>query len=204
MTGEASQDLGVINQRVSSLERDVTSILDKVDLQRRETERQFESLREAFTASRSPQWHLLLQLIGVAVIVIGALWAAGISPIEKGLHAVGERAEVTAAEVDALREDTLNEADYNAQRLVARQDNDNRFRRFEDDQRLLWQEMRDGFAMQVQRGELEERWRATDNDLANHQRQIEELKASIGGIYGARDVIADLQQRLRRIEEATP
>lgn len=53
-------------------------------------------------------------------------------------------------------------------------------------------------AAQVPRTELERVWHT--DDLVNSQLQIDELKASAAGTYGARDAILDLRERLGRIE----
>lgn len=46
----------------------------------------------------------------------------------------------------------------------------------------------------VPRGEHERVWLNADHDRDNLQRQVDELKTAIGGIYGVRDVIADLKE----------
>lgn len=53
---------------------------------------------------------------------------------------------------------------------------------------------------QVPRAELERVWSAYDQRLADHQRQLDESKQAAGSVYGARDVILDLRERLDRVE----
>lgn len=54
----------------------------------------------------------------------------------------------------------------------------------------------------VPRAEHERVWRNTDQQLAQVQKQIDELKAGQASTYSARDVILDLRERLDRVEQA--
>lgn len=53
---------------------------------------------------------------------------------------------------------------------------------------------------QVPRAELERVWASQQNIDADQQRQLDEIKQTQGSVYGARDVILDLRQRLDRVE----
>ncbi|CDZ50932.1 hypothetical protein [Neorhizobium galegae] len=53
---------------------------------------------------------------------------------------------------------------------------------------------------QVPRKELDRVWTAYDQRIVDQQRQLDELKQAQGAIYGARDVIMDMRERLDRVE----
>lgn len=53
---------------------------------------------------------------------------------------------------------------------------------------------------QVPRAELERVWTSQANTDSDQQRQIDELKQAQTSVYGARDVILDLRQRVDRME----
>jgi hypothetical protein len=53
---------------------------------------------------------------------------------------------------------------------------------------------------QVPRGEHERVWTAYDQRFIDQQRQIDEVKQQQGSVYGQRDVILDLRERLDRME----
>jgi Asp-tRNA(Asn)/Glu-tRNA(Gln) amidotransferase A subunit family amidase len=83
--------------------------------------------------------------------------------------------------------------EYEAARLMTRQDNANAAAAVAA--RISAIE-----AGQVSRGEHEQRWESEQRSFSDMQRQIDELKQAFGGIYGARDVIIELRERLDRIE----
>ena len=58
-------------------------------------------------------------------------------------------------------------------------------------------EIRDGL---VPRAEHERVWKNQEDRDADLQRQVDELKQAQGAIYGARDVLLDLRDRLDRVE----
>lgn len=60
-------------------------------------------------------------------------------------------------------------------------------------------DIRDGL---VPRAEHERVWRNTDQQLAQIQKQIDELKQGQASTYSARDVILDMRERLDRVERA--
>jgi hypothetical protein len=58
-------------------------------------------------------------------------------------------------------------------------------------------EVRDG---QVPRQELDRVWANYDQRFQDQQRQIDEVKTAQGSVYGQRDIILDLRERLDRVE----
>ncbi|KQS86927.1 hypothetical protein [Rhizobium sp. Leaf383] len=60
-------------------------------------------------------------------------------------------------------------------------------------------DIRDGL---VPRAEHERVWQSQDQQMAQIQKQIDELKAGQASTYSARDVILDLRERLDRVEQS--
>jgi hypothetical protein len=58
-------------------------------------------------------------------------------------------------------------------------------------------DIRDGL---VPRQEHERVWTAYDQRLADHQRQLDEIKQAQGNVYGARDFLLELRERQERLE----
>lgn len=52
----------------------------------------------------------------------------------------------------------------------------------------------------VPRQELDRVFAGYDQRIADQQRQIDEVKVTVGSVYNARDVILDMRERLRRLE----
>lgn len=55
----------------------------------------------------------------------------------------------------------------------------------------------------VSRREHEQVWKNSDNQLANTQKQIEEMKKSFNDIYGPKDAFATINRRLEALEMTT-
>jgi hypothetical protein len=53
---------------------------------------------------------------------------------------------------------------------------------------------------QVPRAELERVWQSFDQRFADQQRQLDDVKQAQGSVYGQRDIILDLRERLDRVE----
>ena len=87
-----------------------------------------------------------------------------------------------------------------ADKMVSQKDLEYRTARGTEDRARTDANVADLRAAQVPRSELERVWHTDDLINAQLQKQIDELKASAAGTYGARDVILDLRERLDRIE----
>lgn len=87
---------------------------------------------------------------------------------------------------------SLNEfkTGYEADRLLARQDNDARIA-----------EIKEALSRSVPREEHQRVWSGYDQRFADHQRQIDEQKNALGSTYSLRDYIQRLTERLDTIEE---
>lgn len=52
----------------------------------------------------------------------------------------------------------------------------------------------------VPRGEHEEKWRSVEQRFADHQRQLDAIKADFSGLYRPRDALESIQRRLEFLE----
>ncbi|MBP1852099.1 hypothetical protein [Rhizobium halophytocola] len=53
---------------------------------------------------------------------------------------------------------------------------------------------------QVPREELDRVWQSYDQRFSNQQRQVDDIKQAQGSVYGARDILLDLRDRIDKIE----
>lgn len=81
------------------------------------------------------------------------------------------------------------QATYDANRLVLRQDN-----------AAIFADIREQLSRSVPREEHQQIWQAQANTDKDQQRQIDEVKNQLSGLYGARDFFKDVQDRLDRLE----
>lgn len=85
-------------------------------------------------------------------------------------------------------------------KVVTRQEMEWRQARGAEDRTRMEGSIKDIRDAQVPRAELERVWTSQTNIDADQQRQLDELKQAQGSVYGARDVILDLRQRVDRME----
>lgn len=136
------------------------------------------TITSSLAERNKPQW----QALGVALTFAAMLGGLAYLPIR----------EATT--------DLKNAVSTIADRMVTRQEMDWRQARGAEDRvrlEAMVKELRD---QQVPRDELDRVWQSYDQRFSDQQRQLDDLKQAQGSVYGARDVILDLRERLDRIE----
>lgn len=207
----SAYSIEVLDTRVSALERGVSAILDRLDTSSARTDAAIAAMRDTMAASRVPQWSVLASFFGAAVVIVGALWGTGISPIKQSIESIEStvstlsrdvRAELSQVqgEVDEIRTGYVTRDAYNDDRTVLREERQTILAGIQKDLDELEGQIDRADELRVPRGEHEERWRSVDLSLANVQRQIDEIVARQGAVYGQRDVILDMQDRIDRME----
>ena len=78
---------------------------------------------------------------------------------------------------------------YDSNRIVSREDNNAKFA-----------EITGAIARSVPREEHQQIWQAQAHTDQDQQRQLDEIKNQLSGLYGARDFFKDVQDRLDRLE----
>jgi uncharacterized membrane protein len=86
--------------------------------------------------------------------------------------------------------------------LSSRQDSATKFAEVTSAIARIGQQAREAANASSRAASTQARWRSEDAAVAALQRQVDELKTALGGIYGARDVIIDLRERLDRMERS--
>lgn len=90
---------------------------------------------------------------------------------------------------------SLNEfkATYDSNRIVNRQDNN-----------AMFADIKAQLSRSVPREEHQQIWLSQANTDKDQQRQIDEVKNQLSGLYGARDFFKDVSERLDRLERQSP
>lgn len=182
-TAALGERVSNITRRQTDLENEMRagfrSIESHVDRVATDTRAAIASLTQNLSERNKPQW----QAIGVALtfaVVIGgmAYW-----PIREATV----RLETASARLE--------------ERMVTRQEMDWRQARSAEDRSRMEGnivDIRDGL---VPRREHERVWANFDQRFLDQQRQLDEVKAQQNSVYGARDVLIDLRERLDRLEQ---
>ena len=199
--------LATLETRVSGIERGMTALDDKISSRFKDTTDQFAQLNAKLDERSKTHWPTIW---GAMSVVLGLVIAGGtlaFSPRDESIR----RIDAGLKDLESSRMATSGFSEfkgtYENNRLILRQDIDARFARLDGELSALERRMREAESAAVSRGEHQERWRAHDVALAALQRQLDDVKTALGGIYGARDVIIELRERLDRLERgrsATP
>lgn len=143
-----------------------------------ETRSSIASLSTNLAERNKPQW----QALGVALTFAAMLGGLAYLPIR----------EATS--------DLKTGVAMLADRMITRQEMDWRQARGAEDRGRMEIAIKDLRTDQVPRGEHERVWSSYDQRFIDQQRQIDEVKQAQGSVYGQRDIILDLRERLDRIE----
>jgi len=88
-----------------------------------------------------------------------------------------------------------------SEKMVTQKEMEWRTARGLEDRGRMENSIKDVRDAQVPREELQRIWTSQDQQFAQLQKQVDELKTSGAATYGARDVILDLRERLDRVEQ---
>ena len=209
-----TQNVEVLGQRVSTLERSVGDISRQLDTMssrmassietlnvnintlvsglRSDFDTKVSTLNDRVTTSKSPQWQVIIGAIALVCGLSGSLWVAGIQPIKDSLAEIKddnrqERRDIRA-DVDSLKETRVSKADWNEARTERKEAITQLNNKIDAVTTAI-----------VPRGEHQEKWQGADRARADMQRQIDEMKAAAGSTYGVRDVIQRLENQVEEL-----
>ncbi|WP_439604159.1 hypothetical protein, partial [Shinella sp.] len=143
-----------------------------------ETRSSIAALSTNLAERNKPQW----QALGVALTFAAMLGGLAYLPIREATSDLKSGVTVLA------------------DRMVTRQEMDWRQARSAEDRGRMETAVSDLRGAQVPRTELERVWAGFDQRFADHQRQLDDVKQAQGAVYGARDVLLDLRERIDRME----
>lgn len=194
--------LAALEQRVYGLERGVHDLNQLFTGRIGEVSAQLAGLATKLDERSRTPWATIVSAMGVVLAIVVAGGQLAKAPVDDALQRLErDYARLTSNTVSAGGFADFKAA-YENNRIVSRQEADGRYARVDIAMQALEQRARDAESLVVPRGEHQERWRAQDAAVAALQRQVDDLKTAFGGVYGARDVIIDLRERLDRIEGA--
>lgn len=192
--------LAALEQRVYGLERGVHDLNQLFTGRIGEVSAQLAGLTSKLDERSRTPWATIVSAMGVVLAIVVAGGQLAKAPLDDALGRLERDYERMGRETASAANFSEFKSTYESNRLVARQDYDARFARVDAAIAALDMRSRMDKDAVVPRGEHQERWRAGEAAVTGLQRQVDDLKTAFGGIYGARDVVIDLRQRLDRIE----
>lgn len=171
-----------LSERVENQGKDIVDLRSNMNTGFQTINANLSALSHEIRAGSRTQWPVIWSAIGVSFAIIVAIGGLAYAPInanmsrvEQSLAAIGAstvpREEMDWRQARALEDRTRMEANFNGLR-----------------------------ADQVPRAEHERVWQNYDQRFADHQRQIDEMKAAQTSIYSQRDAMLDMRDRIDRLE----
>lgn len=198
------QRLSTVEVNLSTLSTHLDGMAQRMDAQAKAQSEKIDQMFTSFDKRFSEQigstnaqlaergktpWGLLISAMGVMIVIVQGLSSLQFGPVRADIDRLTSAISTVATNTTSNAAFSEFKSTYDANRLTSRQDNDNRFAAIESK-----------FQNQVPRGEHERVWSNYDQRFTDVQRQVDELKAAQGSVYGARDFLLDMRERLDRVE----
>lgn len=193
-----------LSERVENQGKDIVDLRSNMNTGFQSVNASLTTLSNELRSNSKTQWPVIWAAAGVCFTVLAALTTFFYSTINKDQQrldaAMVKQSEIAQASISKLAETTQASLTQISAAMITRQEMDWRQARGAEDRNRMEMSIKDVRDAQVPRAELERVWSAYDQRLADHQRQLDESKQAAGSVYGARDVILDLRERLDRVE----
>ncbi|MCQ1766112.1 hypothetical protein NOJ28_11255 [Neorhizobium galegae] len=182
LTAQLGERVTNLNRRQSDLENEMRSGFKQIESSMSAMSSEMRSSVAALATNMAernkPQW----QALGVALTFCTILGGLAYWPI------------------NAATTDLKSAVGTISEKMVTQKEMEWRTQRGAEDRQRSDSMIKELREEQVPRKELDRVWTAYDQRIVDQQRQLDELKQAQGAIYGARDVIMDMRERLDRVE----
>ncbi|QXZ79684.1 hypothetical protein [Rhizobium sp. L51/94] len=193
-----------LSERVENQGKDIVDLRSNMNTGFQTIQSSIGTLSNELRNNSKTQWPVIWSAAGVCMAALLAAGSFFYGTLNKGqdkldtqitlgnqnlTDAISKLASATTVQINDVRD-----------KMVTQQELKWRTDRGIEDRKRTDDTLADLRIAQVPRAELERVWHTDDLVNAQLQKQIDELKASAAGTYGARDVILDLRERLDRIE----
>jgi C-terminal processing protease CtpA/Prc len=182
LTAQLGERVTNLNRRQSDLETEMRSGFKQIESSMSSMSTEMRSAVSALSSNiaerNKPQWQAIAVALSFCTIVGGLVYW----PIKDDTS--GVKASILLI----------------TERMVTQKELEWRTARGVEDRQRTEASVKDIRESLVPRAEHERVWQNYTNKDEDLQRQVDEIKQAQGSVYGARDVILDLRQRLDRVE----
>ncbi|WP_434733774.1 hypothetical protein NL154_05750 [Rhizobium sp. YTUHZ044] len=178
-----------LSERVENQGKDIVDLRSNMNTGFQGVNANLAALSNELRSAGKTHWPVIFAALSVVITILAGLGFLSLQPIKDNTArletALARLAETTVSQ---------NEMEWRTQRGA-------------EDRKRQEESVNDLRATTVSRNEWSERNHARDGEITELSRRIDELRQQVGGIYGATDVIKDLQNevkmlRQRQFEEA--
>lgn len=197
LTAQLGERVTNLNRRQSDLETEMRSGFKQIESSMTSMSSEMRSAVAALSTNlaernRTP-WAIIIGFCSVSITILGGLGFLALQPIKDNIAQIRDDSKV-------LQANTATGLSSIVDRMVTQKEMEWRTARGQEDRQRMEQTIKDIRDGLVPRAEHERVWMnytSKDEDL---QRQLDEMKQAQGSVYGQRDIILDLRERLDRVE----
>ncbi|MCK8779106.1 hypothetical protein M0654_03810 [Rhizobium sp. NTR19] len=193
-----------LSERVENQGKDIVDLRSNMNTGFQSVNASITTLSNELRSNSKTQWPVIWAAAGVCFTILATGGAFFYNSLSKGQDrldaAILKNAELQQVSVSKLADTTQAALSAMGERMVTQKELEWRTARGQEDRSRMEasvKEIREGL---VPRAEHERVWQNYTNKDQDLQRQLNEVKEAQGSVYGARDVILDLRQRLDRVE----
>jgi hypothetical protein len=193
-----------LSERVENQGKDIVDLRSNMNTGFQSVNASLTTLSNELRSNSKTQWPVIWAAAGVCFTVLATGGAFFYNSLSKGQDrldaAVVKNAELQQAAVSKLADTTQQSITMLADKVVTQKELEWRTARGQEDRARMEANVADIRSGLVPRAEHERVWQNYTNKDQDLQRQLDEVKEAQGSVYGARDVILDLRERLDRVE----
>ncbi|MUZ63460.1 hypothetical protein [Agrobacterium vitis] len=182
-----------LSERVENQGKDIVDLRSNMNTGFQSVQSSINALSNELRSSSKTQWPVIWAAAGVCFGIIVALGSQALSPIKEAVSETKTDLRVTAQNSLSVAAFTDFKATYENNRVVSRNDLIDKFNQVNTQLETIRKD-------QVPRAELERTWQSEDQQRAQMQKQIDELKQGQATTYSARDLLLDMRDRQDRFE----
>lgn len=154
---------------------------------------QIRGLSDDVRGGSKTQWPLVIGFSSVSITILAGLGFLALQPIKDNVAQIRDDAKVEVASTNTAISTVV-------EKMVTQKELEWRTGRSAEDRTRTDANVKELRDAQVPREELDRVFGAYDQRFSDQQRQIDEVKQAQGSVYGARDILLDLRERIDRME----
>lgn len=182
-----------LSERVENQGKDIVDLRSNMNTGFQTINSAISTLSNELRTNSKTQWPVIWSAAGVCFTILAALGAFFYGTLSKGQDRLDSAIVETSKGVQtALEKVTAN--------MVTQKEMEWRTARSSEDRQRTEIAIKDIRDSLVPRAEHERVWQNYDDRGKDFQRQIDEIKQAQGSVYGQRDFMLDLRERLDRLE----
>lgn len=182
-----------LSERVENQGKDIVDLRSNMNTGFQNVNANISALANDFRATGKTQWPIIIGFCTVSITILGGLGYLALQPIKDNLTQIREDAK-------SLSSSTATGLATIVDKMVTQKELEWRTARGAEDRQRTEASIKELREEQVPRKELDRVFNSYDQQRADIQRQLDEVKQAQGSVYGARDILLDLRERIDRIE----